>query len=187
MTIPLTPSIPLLLGQRFSIVINLRTDGDVFPIPLEHPVGDSAAVFGASPGQGFISPDGRDWTDLTTADGANYAQTSLCLKAYAGYAPLHPPLHLKVERLVNDLYFFKEYVDKLTWQLNPKNAEAPAKYRIYRRAADDEGAAFEKIGETTGPQLLYYVRAVKKDDAFLYRVTAVLADGRESDPVEVRI
>ena len=35
--------------------------------------------------------------------------------------------------------------------------------------------------------LIYFVRAVKKDDAFVYRVTAVLADGRESDPAEISI
>jgi C1A family cysteine protease len=185
MTIPLSSSVPLRLGQRFSVVVGLRTDGDEYPIPLEHPIG--AAVFEAAPGQGFISPDGREWTDLTTADGVNYALTSLCLKAFAGFAPLYPPINLKIERLVNDLYFFKEYVDKLTWQPHPKNAEAPVRYRIYRRSATDEAAPFEKIGETTGPQLLYYARAVKKDDAFLYRVTAVWADGRESDPAEARI
>lgn len=187
MTIPLSSSVPLRLGQRFSVVIGLRTDGDAYPIPLEHPTGDTAAAFEAAPGQGFISPDGREWTDLTMEDGANYALTSLCLKAFAGYAPLYPPINLKIDRLINDLYFFKEYVDKLTWQPHPKNAEVPARYRIYRRAAADEAAPFEKIGETTGPQLLYYARAVKKDDAFLYRVTAVLADGRESDPAEARI
>lgn len=187
MTIPLSPSVPLRLGQRFSVVVGLRTDGDEFPIPLEHPTGDAAVVFEAAPGQGFISPDGREWTDLTTADGANYALTSLCLKAFAGFAPLYPPISLKVDRLINDLYFFKEYVDKLTWLPHPKNIEAPVRYRIYRRAAAVEGAPFEKIGETAGPQLLYYARAVKKDDAFLYRVTAILADGRESDPAEARI
>lgn len=187
MTIPLSTPVPLRLGQRFSVVIGLRTDGDDYPIPLEHPVGDSTAVFEAAPGQGFISPDGKEWTDLTAADGANYALTSPCLKAFAGFAPLYPPINLKVERLINDLYFFKEYVDKLTWQPHPKNAEAPVRYRIYRRAAADVAAAFERIGETTGPHLIYYARAVRKDDAFVYRVTALLADGRESDPAEARI
>ncbi|MCX6560440.1 MAG: lectin like domain-containing protein [Candidatus Aminicenantes bacterium] len=187
MTIPLTTSLPLLLNQRFSVVVRLQTDGDEFPIPLEHPIADMTAAFTANPGEGFISPDGAVWTDLTAADGTKYARTSLCLKAYAGYPAAYPPAELKVERLTNNFFFFKEYVDKLTWLANPKNTAAVSKYRIYRRAQADTDAAFALLGETISTQLIFFVRAVKKDDAFVYRVTAVLADGRESDPAEFSI
>jgi C1A family cysteine protease len=187
MTIPLTTSVPLLLNQRFSVVVMLRTDADDFPIPLEHPIEGIAAEFAAAPGEGYISPDGVTWTDLAASDGGTYARTSLCLKAFAGYPALYPPAGLKAERLTNNFFFFKEYVDKLSWSANPKNAAAPAKYRVYRKDASAGDEAFILLGEVPGTQLLYFVRAVQKDDAFVYRVTAVLPDGRESDPAETAI
>jgi C1A family cysteine protease len=187
MTIPLTTSVPLLLNQRFSVVVRLRTNGDEFPIPLEHPIAGIAAEFTAAPGEGYIGPDGTNWTDLTSSDGATYAKASLCLKAFAGYPALYPPAGLKAERLTNNFYFFKEYVDKLSWTANPKNAAPPAKYRIYRKDASAGEEAFTLLGEVPGTLLLYFVRAVQKDDAFVYRVTAVLADGRESDAAEFAI
>jgi len=44
-TVPLKASIPILPNDRFSIVVKLQTTGDLFPVPLEHPVAGSAAVF----------------------------------------------------------------------------------------------------------------------------------------------
>lgn len=186
-TVVLTTPVPLLLNQRVSVVVKLSTDGDDFPVPLEHPIEGIAADFTAAPGEGYISPDGTTWTDLTVSDGATYARSSLCLKAFAGYPPLYPPAELRAERLTNNFFFFKEYVDKLSWLANPKNAVAPATYRIYRKEAAAGDEAFALLGETAGTQLAYFVRAVQKDDAFVYRVTAVLADGRESDPAEIAI
>lgn len=186
-TIPLKASIPLLSNDRFSVVVRLQTPGDLSPVPIEYPVAGSPAVFTANPGEGFISADGVDWTDLTTADGATYARTSLCLKAFAGTTPLYPPASLKIERLTNNFFFFKEYVDKLSWDVNPNNTAAPVKYRIYRKTAGLADAEFQALGETTADFRYYFVRAVKKTDTFIYRVTAVMADGRESDPAEISI
>ncbi len=138
-------------------------------------------------GEGFISAAGAEWSDLTTYDGAIYAKTSLCLKAFAGYAPIYPPASLKVERLTNNFFFFREYVDKLSWDANPNNAAAPVKYRVYQKTQGAADADFQYLGETTADFRSYFVRAVKKTDSFIYRVTAVMADGRESDPAEISI
>ncbi len=186
-SIPLKASIPLLPNDRFSVVVKLQTTGDLSPVPLEHPVTGSTGVFTANPGEGFISADGAEWNDLTTYDGTTYAKTSLCLKAFAGYAPIYPPASLKVERLTNNFFFFKEYVDKLSWAANPNNIEAPVKYRIYQKTQGQAGADFQYLGETAANSLFYFVRAVKNTDSFIYRVTAVMADGREGDPAEVSI
>jgi hypothetical protein len=168
-------------------VVRLETTGDLSPVPLEHPIAGSTAIFAANPGEGFISADGVQWTDLTTADGTTYAKTSLCLKAFAGYTAIYPPAGLKAERLTNNFFFFKEYVDKLSWDANPNNATAPTKYRIYRKTTGAGDTAFEYLGETTAEFRYYFVRGVKKTDTFIYRVTAVMADGRESDPAEISI
>ena len=186
-TIPLQASIPLSPNERFSVVVKLQTTGDLSPVPLEHPVAGSNAVFTANPGEGFISADGAEWSDLTTHGGATYAKTSLCLKAFAGYSPIYPPASLKVERLSNNFFFFKEFFDKLSWDENPNNAAAPVKYRIYRKTPGAADADFQYLGETTPNFRFYFVRAVKKADTFIYRVTAVMADGRESDPAEISI
>jgi C1A family cysteine protease len=186
-TVPLKASIPLLPNDRFSVVVKLQTTGDLFPIPIEHPVSGSTAVFSANAGEGFISADGAEWSDLTTYEGEAYAKTSICLKAFAGYAPIYPPASLKVERLTNNFFFFKEYVDKLSWEANPNNAAIPVKYRVYQKIQGATDADFQYLGETTADFRYYFVRAVKKSDSFLYRVTAVMADGRESDPAEISI
>ncbi len=186
-TIPLKASIPLLPNDRFSVVVKLQTTGDLSPVPLEYPVIGSTAVFDANAGEGFISADGVKWSDVTTYDGAAYATTSVCLKAFAGYGPIYPPASLKVERLTNNFYFFKEYVDKLSWEANPNNSEAPVKYRVYQKIAGAADAGFQYLGETTAAFPVYFVRAVKQTDSFIYRVTAVMADGREGDPAEVSI
>jgi C1A family cysteine protease len=186
-TVPLKASIPLLPNDRFSVVVKLQTTGDLFPIPIEHPVAGSTTVFSANAGEGFISADGAEWNDLTTYEGAAYAKTSICLKAFAGYGPIYPPASLKVERLTNNFFFFKEYVDKLSWDANPNNAAAPVKYRIYQKTLDTAGADFRSIGETSADFRFFFVRAVKKSNSFLYRVRAIMADGRESDPAEISI
>ncbi|MDD8027774.1 MAG: lectin like domain-containing protein [Acidobacteriota bacterium] len=187
MTIPLTASIPLLLNQRFSVVVKLQTDNVITPIPVEGPRG-GAAGFTANPGECFVRRNGEErWDDVTKFSSPLMAQTSVCLKAYAGYPAVYPPLNLKVARLTNNLFFFKEYYDKLTWQANSKNAEAPIKYRVYRKDLAVEGAEFETLGEVSVLRQFFFVRSVKKEDAFLYRVTSVMANGRESDPVEVQI
>lgn len=186
-TVPLDAPVPLFLNQRFSAVVKLRTAGDFFPIPIEHPVSGLTAIFTANPDQSFVSADGVNWNDLVSYDGTKYAKTNVCLKAFAGYAPFHPPAEFKVERLVNNLFFFKEYVDKLSWQLNPRNTQPPAHYRIYRKfeaAAETDFRLLDKVGPSP---FFYFVRAVNKDEAFVYRITAVLADGRESDPAEFSI
>lgn len=187
MTVSFDAPVPLLPNQRFSAVVKMRTTDDFFPIPLEHPVPGLTAIFTANPGESFVSADGANWNDLISHDGTKYAQTNVCLKAFAGYAPLHPPAEFKVERLVNNLFFFKEYVDKLSWQLNPQNTQTPARYRIYRKSQAAAETDFQFLEEVGPFPLYYFVRTVKKDEALVYRITAVMADGRESDPAEFSI
>jgi C1A family cysteine protease len=189
-TVTLLASIPLAINQRFSVVVKLETPGDRFPIPLEHPLPELKGFFTASPGESFISPDGLNWRDLIAYEAPAYARSNVCLKAFAGYPPIYPPLSLKVDRLVNNFAFFKEYVDRLSWLPNPANADETApvvKYRISKRKRGAEAAVFETVGETDAQNLTFYVRGLKKEDLYTYRVTAVLENGREGDPAEVNV
>jgi len=184
-TIPLPAPVPVLINQRFSVVVKLRTPGDDFPIPLEHPIAGYNAPFQASVNESFISADGAVWNDLTTYQGIFYARSNVCLKALAGFSPIYPPARLRVDRLVNNLVFFKEYVDRLTWLPNPNNSVVIAGYRIYRKEKGASNEAYEFLAEVGTQNLLYYVRGLKKESAYAYRVTAVTETGREGDPAEV--
>jgi C1A family cysteine protease len=189
-TVVLPEAVPLAMNQRFSVAVKLRTAGDLSPIPLEHPLPLSRATYDARAGQSFISLDGAEWRDLVAHEAPAYAKSNVCLKAFAGYPPIYPPLGLKGERLVNNFAFFKEYVDRLLWLPNPKNADPAnpvAGYRVYRKPRAAGAEDFEAVLETGPVNLVAYVRGLGKDDFFTYRVVAVLADGREGDPAEISL
>ncbi len=79
LTIPLASPIPVRSGQLFSVVVKLTTPGYSYPIPVEGNVSGYSSGATASPGQSFISSNGRSWTDTTTID----STMNVCLKAYA--------------------------------------------------------------------------------------------------------
>jgi hypothetical protein len=125
------------------------------------------------------------WTDLTRAQGTTYLRSNVCLKAFAGYTPIYPPAQLRVDRLVNNLVFYKEYVDRLIWFPHPANTEIVVGYRIYRKEKGEANDSFQLLAQVGTQNLVYYVRGLKKDYAYVYRVTAVAESGREGDPSEI--
>ncbi|MBN1940213.1 MAG: hypothetical protein JW843_11555 [Candidatus Aminicenantes bacterium] len=184
-TLRLPASLPMAVNEVFSVVVRLTSPGNNYPIPVEHPVEGFQAVFQAAPGESFISSDGADWSDLAMYEGTVYARSNVCLKAFAGFVPVHPPAYLRVDRLVNNLVFYKEYIDRLTWLPNPNNTGNIVAYRIYRKTKGEANSSYEFLAETGTTTLMYHVRGLQKDDAFAYRVTAVTDTGREGDPAEV--
>lgn len=184
-TLRLPEPASLAVNERFSVVVRLRNPENDFPIPIEHPVPGFDAVFEALPGQSFISPDGLAWNDLVTTAGTTYARSNVCLKAFTGFPPVYPPAYLRVERLVNDMVFYKEYVDLLSWSPHPDDTETIVAYRIYRKVKGAPNDSYEFLAETGTTDLTYYVRGLAEDSAYAYRVTAVTDSGREGDPSEV--
>jgi PKD repeat protein len=89
-TVNIDPPVPVNLGQRFSVVVRIRTPGFGNPVPVE--VGDpyflsSNAVAGQ--GESYVSSDGADWKDTTTIiDGIPNINT--CVKAFT-VAAVPPP------------------------------------------------------------------------------------------------
>lgn len=184
-TLRLPAPLPMAVNEVFSVVVRLQTPGNKFPIPIEHPVAGFDAPFQAAPGESFISPDGGEWSDLAVSEGTVYARSNVCLKAFAGFAPVFPPAYLRVDRVVNNLVFYKEYIDRLTWLPNPQNTEKISAYRIYRKLKGAPNSTYAFLAETGTNNLMYYVRGLKQDEAFAYRVAAVTESGREGDPAEV--
>ncbi|HIH27108.1 MAG TPA: hypothetical protein HA256_03835 [Methanoregulaceae archaeon] len=77
-TIPLTSSVHLKKGDRFSIVVRLNTPGNKYPVPVEYPISGFSSGARAGRGESFVSGSGTSWTDLSTA----YQNANVCLKAF---------------------------------------------------------------------------------------------------------
>jgi C1A family cysteine protease/PKD repeat protein len=77
-TIPLNTDVQLKAGQKFSVVLKLTTSECYYPIAVETPISDYSGKARASPGQSFISQDGKTWEDIT----AYSSNTNVCIKAF---------------------------------------------------------------------------------------------------------
>jgi hypothetical protein len=76
-TIPLTTSVPLTAGHKFSVAIKITAPGNNQPIPVESTLqGYSSAT--AQPGQSYLSATGTSWTDATQID----PTMNICIKAF---------------------------------------------------------------------------------------------------------
>lgn len=77
-TVDLTSAVPLERGEKFSVVITLRTPGYTYPVAIEYPYNGYSTKARARAGESWVSKDGATWTDITTA----YPNTNVCLKAF---------------------------------------------------------------------------------------------------------
>ncbi|MHB9036167.1 MAG: lectin like domain-containing protein [Armatimonadota bacterium] len=73
-------------GQKFSVVVRSNTPGYGYPIPLERQYSGYASAARANPGESYMSSAGTSWTDTTSY----YANTNVCLKAFAGGSAAPP-------------------------------------------------------------------------------------------------
>jgi hypothetical protein len=97
-----------------------------------------------------------------------------------------PPSRLKLERLVNDFIFFKEYINRLTWEANPENHSRIVRYKVYRKITSEPAANVDLLAELDASVFLYDDRGLKQGIGYTYWVSAVDELGTESAPVVVR-
>ncbi|MDD1653186.1 MAG: lectin like domain-containing protein [Methanomicrobiales archaeon] len=92
-TVLLETPVAVTAGQKFSVVVRLRTPGFNYPVPLETPVTGYATNVNAAPGQSYMSADGVSWSDPTAGSGT-WRNTNVCLKAFtiAGGPPVPVPV-----------------------------------------------------------------------------------------------
>ena len=95
------------------------------------------------------------------------------------------PTQVAVKTDLNKTLLHKEYINRVSWQNNPKNAGliAVVQYRIYRKAMGDASGAFVKVGEAAASQLHFDDRKLSSPQAaagYIYAVTAVDGKGGES-------
>jgi len=183
-TIGLDQSVPVTTGQYFSVIIKLTTPGNNYPICAEGVIPDYSSTASSNPSLSMISSNGTSWFDFGSYD--PYGSGSgwdVCVKAYAGLDPLYPPLNLNLVRLENNLIFFKENINRLSWAANPANTLPITAQKIYRKKKSESN--FTLIA-TLGPNLFKYDdRALKDPQDYSYQVTFIDAYNRESDPAVV--
>jgi C1A family cysteine protease len=77
-TVPLGTGVRLKAGQKFSVVLKLTTPNYNYPIAIEKPISGWSSKAKSNIGESFISPDGKNWTDMTTY----YSNSNVCVKAF---------------------------------------------------------------------------------------------------------
>jgi len=84
LTVSLTSRLAVRAGRHFVVAIRLVSPGetaaDFSPMAIENPAAKWISGAVAAPGESFMSPNGRRWTDLNAHPGA---QANVCLKAFA--------------------------------------------------------------------------------------------------------
>jgi serine protease AprX len=99
--------------------------------------------------------------------------------------PVYPPAQFSLTRLENNLIFFRETVNRLTWQANGADKTAAAKYRLFRRARTGGDDSWQLLIELAGDVFSYDDRGLGKDTLFTYAICTVSAHGVESDAATV--
>ncbi len=79
-TVHLNSGVKLKAGQRFAVVLKLTTPKYDYPIPIEYPYQGYSSKATAHAGESFISPDGKNWIDLTKDP--DCSNTNVCIKAF---------------------------------------------------------------------------------------------------------
>ena len=128
---------------------------------------------------------------VTRINLSNYQATAIDLTQIdcAGVATFNesmfPPYNTSLSRLTNNYIFYKETINRLTWQANAKNKYPISTYVIYRKAASASDTTYTKVGEVGSSTFSYDDRGLKKTDAFAYRITSIDSRGVESAPAEI--
>ena len=79
-TVRLNSGVQLNEGKKFSVVLKLINSGYNYPVAVEAPIAGYSSKARANLGESFISPDGNNWTDLTTDP--DHSNTNVCIKAF---------------------------------------------------------------------------------------------------------
>jgi len=97
--------------------------------------------------------------------------------------PLYQPKSFIGEKKANRSLSQIEYINVLSWVVNPDNADIIEKYRIYRR----ETNGITLIIEVDAQTFEYWERNVEKDKVYKYGLTAVDVFGRETNPIYIDV
>jgi len=125
-----------------------------------------------------FTPSSTSYSNVTSNQTTNYTGSNVDENAY-------PPKNLNLQRLINNYIFFKEYINRITWQTNEQNIVPVIKYRIYAKVEGAGDDSYRLLVEVPSSSIVYDHRYLKKDEYYSYRVTAVNEYQRESAFVEI--
>ena len=117
-------------------------------------------------------PESRSYTNVTAAQLG---------QDYAAFPPISSVANLRVENRIERGFFRGYYLNALTWEANPDNADLTiSAQRVYRKGRTEADSAWTRIAELSGTVLNYEDRNLPKNSDFVYAVTCLDADGNES-------
>lgn len=76
-TISLEQPVEIAPGERFAVLVKLKTPGAIHPMAIEYDSGEGRYQVDIRDGEGYLSADGENWEAVEETQGCN-----LCLKAY---------------------------------------------------------------------------------------------------------
>jgi len=90
-----------------------------------------------------------------------------------------PPIDIEVQRHVNQILFYDEYINVITWKKNPDfSGEIPyQKYHIFRKRVYSGENAFTLIQTVDSNTFDYIDRDIPVDQTFVYHIQAENTDG----------
>lgn len=154
---------------------------------VSQPSGASATLSPAGK-TAVLNPDpatpGTYQVGLVVNDGIYSSEMAVASVVVRSFA-VQPPANAALQRLENDFIFYKEYVNKLTWAANPENKVALSAYKVYRKAKGAADSAYALLATLAPTTTLYEDKGLAAAALYTYRITALDANGHESDPVVV--
>jgi len=127
-----------------------------------------------------VEADGlRFWVRVSNAHGSAESRTAVI------YLSVHPPANFRLERVENDFIFFKEYINRLSWQPNPENRTTITRYKLYRKEGTLSDPYYLYIRDLDSDVFSYEERGLQSGDLYSYKITAVNVHGIESDGASV--
>lgn len=154
---------------------------------VSQPAG-AAAVLAPDGATAFLTPDpavaGTYQVGLVVNDGRLDSPMAVA-RVEAKFHPVLPPAGATLQRLENDLIFYKEYVNRLAWSANPDNHAALAAIKVHRKQKGADDSAYVLLASLPPAALGYDDRGLAAGQLFTYRIVAVSTGGVESAPVVV--
>lgn len=93
---------------------------------------------------------------------------------------LAPPTNLSVEQVTNKSFLRTEYINNITWQGNPLNAD---KNVVYYKIYVVQGSQLNSLAQVNSSTFQYWHRNVPANEEITYAVSAVNDQGQESLPI----
>ena len=119
------------------------------------------------------------WVRVSNAHGYAESRTATV------YLSVYPPANFRLERIENDYIFFKEYINRLSWQPNPENRTTISRYKFYRKEGSSSAPYYLFIKDLDPSVFSYEERGLKSGDLYSYKIAAVNVHGIESEGISV--